>query len=85
MPVPEAPLVVIKVTHPCYVSVLRAKLNRTLDIPLEEIRCIRYRVTVLTLKFQAGSRFNMECDSYIGFLIWFRLVFFLFLRTFMSD
>lgn len=35
---PEASTVVVKVTHPCYVSVLRAKLHRSLDIPLEDIR-----------------------------------------------
>lgn len=38
MPMPEASAVVVKVTHPCYVSVLRAKLHRSLDIPLEDIR-----------------------------------------------
>lgn len=38
MPIPEALAVVVKVTHPCYVSVLRAKLHRSLDIPLEDIR-----------------------------------------------
>lgn len=38
MPVPEASAVLVKVTHPCYVSVLRAKLHRSLDIPLADVR-----------------------------------------------
>ncbi len=38
MPVPEASAVLVKVTHPCYVSVLRAKLHRSLEIPLADIR-----------------------------------------------
>lgn len=38
MPVPEASAVIVKVTHPCYVSALKAKLHRSLEIPLEDIR-----------------------------------------------
>lgn len=38
MSMPEAPVVVVKVAHPCYVSVLRAKLHRSLGIPLEHVR-----------------------------------------------
>lgn len=38
MPVPEASLVVVKAMHPCTVALLRSKLSRTLDIPLEEVR-----------------------------------------------
>ena len=38
MPIPEAPWVVIKVTHPCAVSLLRSKLSRTLATPLGNLR-----------------------------------------------
>lgn len=35
---PEASSVVVTVTHPCYVSVLKAKLHRSLEIPLADVR-----------------------------------------------
>lgn len=40
MPLPQASTVVVTVTHPCYVSVLKTKLHRILGIPLADVRYV---------------------------------------------
>lgn len=63
-PMPQSPMVLVKVTQPCLVSLLRTKLQKMLDIPPDHVRFVITSI-YYTIKDNAPcTSFHFACRAY---------------------